>query len=316
MAKIYTKKGDDGTTSLWYGGRVPKHDARTEAYGAIDEAGSALGVARSLCTPRRREVAADILRVQSDLFVAGAELATAPEAAERLEDGVSRVTDPMVDALDVAIDRYMDRVELPPKFVIPGGTAAVGPARPRPRDHPPRRAPRRGAARQPTASPRRRCCATSTAPPTSSTRWPASPTPTIPRCSRAARGGLVKAIARRLEGYTHEVEVDGHRVVTDEPRESGGDDEGPSPTRLLTASLAACTATTVEMYANRKGWELGAVEVEVEFAPAPRERAEPVQVDVRIPTALPTSRSSGSRRSPASAPSTGCSPRTSRSRTA
>jgi cob(I)alamin adenosyltransferase len=122
VPKIYTKKGDDGTTSLWYGGRVPKHDARTDAYGTVDEAGSALGVARSLCTPEDREVAADILRVQHELFVAGAELATAPEAAERLEDGVSRVTDPMVDVLDAAIDRYMDRVSLPPKFVIPGGT--------------------------------------------------------------------------------------------------------------------------------------------------------------------------------------------------
>jgi cob(I)alamin adenosyltransferase len=122
MARIYTKKGDDGTTSLWYGGRVPKSDARTEAYGAVDEAGSALGVARSLCEPEHAEIARDILRVQHELFVAGAELATAPEAAERLEDGVSRVTDEMVDALDAEIDRYMDRVSLPPKFVIPGGT--------------------------------------------------------------------------------------------------------------------------------------------------------------------------------------------------
>jgi putative redox protein len=93
----------------------------------------------------------------------------------------------------------------------------------------------------------------------------------------------VKAIARRLEGYTHEVEVDGHAVVTDEPAEAGGGDEGPSPTRLLTASLAACTATTVEMYANRKGWELGAVEVDVEFHPAPRGDTSRFEVDVTIP---------------------------------
>lgn len=122
MTRIYTKKGDDGTTSLWYGGRVAKSDPRTEAYGAIDEAGSALGVARSLCGPDDAGVARDILRVQQELFVAGAELATAPEAAERLEDGISRVTDEMVDALDAEIDRYMDQVSLPPKFVIPGGT--------------------------------------------------------------------------------------------------------------------------------------------------------------------------------------------------
>jgi cob(I)alamin adenosyltransferase len=123
MVKIYTKKGDDGTTSLWYGGRVQKTDARTEAYGSIDEAGSALGVARSLCSSKDEEIARDILRVQTDLFVAGAELATAPQAADRLEDGISRVTDEMVDALDAEIDRFMDRVSLPPKFVIPGGTA-------------------------------------------------------------------------------------------------------------------------------------------------------------------------------------------------
>jgi cob(I)alamin adenosyltransferase len=122
VVRIYTKKGDDGTTSLWYGGRVPKSDLRTEAYGALDEAASALGVARSLCGAEDAELAADILRLQDDLFIAGAELATAPEAAERLEDGISRVTPAMATELEALIDRRMDRVELPPKFVIPGGT--------------------------------------------------------------------------------------------------------------------------------------------------------------------------------------------------
>jgi cob(I)alamin adenosyltransferase len=122
--KIYTRKGDDGTTGLWYGGRRTKSDVRIEAYGAVDEAGSALGVARALCGEGARdlEVRADLLRLQNELFVAGAELATAPEAADRLEDGVSRVTTEMVGWMEEAIDRYMDRVELPPKFVIPGGT--------------------------------------------------------------------------------------------------------------------------------------------------------------------------------------------------
>jgi cob(I)alamin adenosyltransferase len=121
VVKIYTKKGDDGTTSLWYGGRVPKHHGRTEAYGSLDEACSALGVARALCGPDQAELAADVLRLQDGLFVAGAELATAPEAAERLEDGVSRTTEEMVAELERLIDRYMAEVELPPKFVIPGG---------------------------------------------------------------------------------------------------------------------------------------------------------------------------------------------------
>ena len=122
MVKIYTRKGDDGTTSLWYGGRVPKHHGRTDAYGTLDEACSLLGVARALCDEAgETNLAADVLRLQDDLFIAGAELATAPEAAERLEDGISRVTEPMVTEIEERIDYYMEQVELPPKFVIPGG---------------------------------------------------------------------------------------------------------------------------------------------------------------------------------------------------
>ncbi len=121
MVKIYTKKGDDGTTSLWYGGRVPKCHPRTEAYGALDEASSQLGVARALCDAGEAELGADILRLQDDLFIAAAELATAPEAADRLEDGVSRVSTEMVADLERLIDRYMSEVDLQPQFVIPGG---------------------------------------------------------------------------------------------------------------------------------------------------------------------------------------------------
>lgn len=123
MVKIYTRKGDDGTTSLWYGGRVAKTDARTEAYGSIDEANSALGMARALSKAEGQDdLHATILSLQHDLFVAGAELATAPDAANRLEDGISRVTEGMIDAVEGDIDRYMNQVDLPPKFVIPGGT--------------------------------------------------------------------------------------------------------------------------------------------------------------------------------------------------
>ena len=78
--KIYTKKGDDGTTGLWYGGRVDKDSPRPEAYGSVDEAASALGVARA-AAERDSEVYLDILRIQEELFIAGSELATAPEAA-------------------------------------------------------------------------------------------------------------------------------------------------------------------------------------------------------------------------------------------
>jgi cob(I)alamin adenosyltransferase len=119
--KIYTRKGDDGSTGLWYGGRVSKASSRPQAYGSVDEAASALGLSRAAAEPGS-EIYEDILRLQSELFVAGAELATAADASERLEEGVSRVTPDMVEALEELIDRYMARVDLPPKFVIPGGT--------------------------------------------------------------------------------------------------------------------------------------------------------------------------------------------------
>jgi cob(I)alamin adenosyltransferase len=123
MVKIYTRKGDDGTTSLWYGGRVAKTNPRTEAYGSIDEANSALGAARALCKAENQaELHTTILSLQQNLFVAGAELATAPDAADRLQEGISRITEDMVEALEIDIDRYMDQVDLPPHFVIPGGT--------------------------------------------------------------------------------------------------------------------------------------------------------------------------------------------------
>jgi putative redox protein len=78
---------------------------------------------------------------------------------------------------------------------------------------------------------------------------------------------MVKVLARRRAGFTHDVEIEGgHRLVIDEPADSGGANEGPSPTRTLGAALAACTAITAEMYADRKGWDLGAFEVEVEIA--------------------------------------------------
>jgi cob(I)alamin adenosyltransferase len=121
VVKIYTRKGDDGTTGLWYGGRVPKFHGRPEAYGSIDEAAAALGAARAATEPHS-ELHDDILRIQSELFVAGAELATAPEAAYRLEEGISKITPELVERLESDIDRYMARVDLPPKFVIPGGT--------------------------------------------------------------------------------------------------------------------------------------------------------------------------------------------------
>jgi putative redox protein len=83
----------------------------------------------------------------------------------------------------------------------------------------------------------------------------------------------VKVVARRREGFAHDVEIEGRRTIrVDEPAEVGGTDSGPSPTRLVAAGLAGCTAVTIEMYAERKGWDVGKVEVDVdvtydEFAP-------------------------------------------------
>lgn len=75
----------------------------------------------------------------------------------------------------------------------------------------------------------------------------------------------MRVVARRVEGYAHDVELEGgHELRVDEPAAEGGADTGPSPTRLLAASLAGCIAITVEMYAQRKGWDVGAVEVDVE----------------------------------------------------
>jgi putative redox protein len=77
---------------------------------------------------------------------------------------------------------------------------------------------------------------------------------------------MSRAVARRRSGFTHDVEIEGrHRLVIDEPTEAGGADEGPSPTRAVAGALAACTAITMEMYAERKGWQLDDVEVEVEM---------------------------------------------------
>ena len=76
---------------------------------------------------------------------------------------------------------------------------------------------------------------------------------------------MARVTARRRDGYTHDLDIDGHEMVIDEPESAGGNNQGPSPVRVLGASLAACTAITVEMYADRKGWDLGALEVDVEI---------------------------------------------------
>jgi len=96
----------------------------------------------------------------------------------------------------------------------------------------------------------------------------------------------MKATARRATNLMHTVSLRDHQVVVDEPRERGGDDEGPSPEEFLAASLASCTAITMEMYAQRKGWEIGAVEVEAEFTPAERGCPTKFALVLRLPADL------------------------------
>jgi putative redox protein len=102
------------------------------------------------------------------------------------------------------------------------------------------------------------------------------------------RLATMKATARR-EGSTfkHTVQVRDHQVAVDEPLESGGEDVGPDPQELLAVSLASCTAITIEMYAVRKGWDIGNVEVDVQYTPA--ERGCPTRFDLilRLPDDLP-----------------------------
>jgi putative redox protein len=99
----------------------------------------------------------------------------------------------------------------------------------------------------------------------------------------------VKAIARRVGvgGLKHHVEVGGHKLTSDEPESHGGTDAGPSPQDLLAASLASCSAITMEMYAKRKGWDVGDVIVEVDYEPAQRGSPTRFQMSVKLPKELP-----------------------------
>lgn len=127
--KVYTRKGDDGTTQLLFGGkdRVSKSSLRVNAYGESDEAVAALGVARVEATADGQDdVAATVLELQRQLFVVNAELATAPENVDRLVPGVSLVTDEMVTALERRIDELSSRFEQPKDFIVPGNTRCGG----------------------------------------------------------------------------------------------------------------------------------------------------------------------------------------------
>jgi putative redox protein len=96
----------------------------------------------------------------------------------------------------------------------------------------------------------------------------------------------MKATARRESSYRHVIRVRSHEVAADEPVENGGADSAPSPQELLAASLASCTAVTMEMYAQRKGWDIGGVEVAVDYSPAERGCPTKFELVLRLPTSL------------------------------
>jgi cob(I)alamin adenosyltransferase len=129
---VATGRGDDGTTGLLYGGeRVRKDDLATDAYGAVDEAVAALGLARAELgamaavaplDPALATIATLVLRIQRELFVVGAELATNPRARDRGRDESTRVSVAMVDGIDATLREVEARITLPKEFVVPGET--------------------------------------------------------------------------------------------------------------------------------------------------------------------------------------------------
>lgn len=119
--KVYTRKGDDGTTGLFYGGRVRKDSIRPAAYGAVDEAQASIGAARAECE-RGSVVDGILIGLERDLWVLMAELATEPENRPKLVAGEQLVTEDMVTGLEFLIDDVAARFDMPKDFVVPGQT--------------------------------------------------------------------------------------------------------------------------------------------------------------------------------------------------
>jgi cob(I)alamin adenosyltransferase len=117
--RIYTKKGDDGTTGLLYGGRVRKDSWRIELNGAVDEAQAAIGLARAE-TPTGSEAYERLTAIARELYVLMAEVATAPENRSKLQAGSTLVTAGMVAALEAGIDDLLERFDMPSDFTVPG----------------------------------------------------------------------------------------------------------------------------------------------------------------------------------------------------
>ncbi|MCA0401895.1 MAG: cob(I)yrinic acid a,c-diamide adenosyltransferase [Proteobacteria bacterium] len=123
LNRIYTKTGDNGTTGLGDGARVAKNDARVEAFGTIDEANSAIGIAR-LHTGAMPELDAILARIQNDLFDLGADLCT-PDRGQKFEWEPLRILDKQVERLESEIDALNARLKPLKSFILPGGSAAA-----------------------------------------------------------------------------------------------------------------------------------------------------------------------------------------------
>jgi putative redox protein len=97
---------------------------------------------------------------------------------------------------------------------------------------------------------------------------------------------MMKATARQRSKFTHDVKLGRHQLTADEPEDSGGDDMGPSPQELLAASLASCTAITMEMYAKRKGWNVDGLQIDVDYQPAERGCVTKFELVMKMPAHL------------------------------
>jgi cob(I)alamin adenosyltransferase len=124
LTKIYTRTGDDGTTALGDGTRLPKYDLRVVAYGTVDETNAALGLVRNALTPDDAVLDATVMRIQNDLFDLGADLCV-PDRGKELPYEPLRITPAQVDWIESEIDRMNAELRPLASFVLPGGTPAT-----------------------------------------------------------------------------------------------------------------------------------------------------------------------------------------------
>ena len=199
MLKIYTRTGDDGTTGLLYGGRVAKDSAVMQVTGTVDEAQAAMGMARAEAELRFSELDGLLTRLERELYVLMAEVATDPSHRSKLVAGTTLVTEEMVAALEVQIDDLISRVHHADRVRDPGGEPGLGRPRPGPHHRPPGRTPAGVVAR----SRAHWSGATSTGCPTCCGPWPAGPRATSTCWPGALHGAVVPSTPTDPVLYPH-----------------------------------------------------------------------------------------------------------------